>query len=292
MRRFYQSRALKAFILVIVAVILGAVIAALSHSNNTPLSSATSTLLSPLQTVSSYLSYKFSNFYDNFKSSATLAAENEQLKQQIEDYQSEIIGYNEAKKKLDIYEDFLGVKEDNPDFIFENATIISRDSTDHNESFSLNKGSLDGISVNDPVIYGKNIVGVVTSVSPGTCTVKTIANPDVNIGIYESYTGEVGYVTGTGNSEDSVYCKIPGLEKDTSISPNGIICTSGSGGVFPMDLIVGTIVSIEDSSDEISCYATIRSAVDLSELTEVFIIKEFEGQGVITNADGSTSTVK
>ncbi len=282
MRKFYQSSALKVFISVIVAIVLGAVIAALSHSNNTPLSSATSTVLSPLQSFSSYLSYKFSNFYDNFKSSATLAEENRNLKEQIEKYQEEVIDYNETKNKLDTYEDFLGVKEENPDFIFESATIISRDSTDLNESFSLNKGSLDDISVNDPVIYGKNLVGVVVSVSPATCTVKTIANPDVNISIYESYTGEVGYSTGTGDSKDKVYAKIPGLKKDTSISPNGIVCTTGSGGIYPKDLIVGTIVSIENSSDGISTHAAVRSALDLSALTEVFVIKEFDGQGVVT----------
>lgn len=282
MRKFYQSSALKVFISVIVAIVLGAVIAALSHSNNTPLSSATSTVLSPLQSFSSYLSYKFSNFYDNFKSSATLAEENRNLKEQIEKYQEEVIDYNETKNKLDTYEDFLGVKEENPDFIFESATIISRDSTDLNESFSLNKGSLDDISVNDPVIYGKNLVGVVVSVSPATCTVKTIANPDVNISIYESYTGEVGYSTGTGDSKDKVYAKIPGLKNDTSISPNGIVCTTGSGGIYPKDLIVGTIVSIENSSDGISTHAAVRSALDISALTEVFVIKEFDGQGVVT----------
>ena len=282
MRKFYQSSALKVFISVIVAIVLGAVIAALSHSNNTPLSSATSTVLSPLQSFSSYRSYKFSNFYDNFKSSATLAEENRNLKEQIEKYQEEVIDYNETKNKLDTYEDFLGVKEENPDFIFESATIISRDSTDLNESFSLNKGSLDDISVNDPVIYGKNLVGVVVSVSPATCTVKTIANPDVNISIYESYTGEVGYSTGTGDSKDKVYAKIPGLKKDTSISPNGIVCTTGSGGIYPKDLIVGTIVSIENSSDGISTHAAVRSALDISALTEVFVIKEFDGQGVVT----------
>ncbi len=282
MRKFYQSSALKVFISVIVAIVLGAVIAALSHSNNTPLSSATSTVLSPLQSFSSYLSYKFSNFYDNFKSSATLAEENRNLKEQIEKYQEEVIDYNETKNKLDTYEDFLGVKEENPDFIFESATIISRDSTDLNESFSLNKGSLDDISVNDPVIYGKNLVGVVVSVSPATCTVKTIANPDVNISIYESYTGDVGYSTGTGNSADRVYAKIPGLKKDTAISPNGIVCTTGSGGIYPKDLIVGTIVSIENSSDGLSAHAAVRSALDISALTEVFVIKEFDGQGVVT----------
>lgn len=282
MQRFFRSRALKAFVCVIVAIILGAVIAAFSHNNNTPLSSATSTVLYPLQRVSAYLSYKFSNFNDNFKSSATLADENAELKMQIEKYQKEVIGYNEAKKKLETYEDFLGVKEENPDFIFESATIISRDSTDPYESFTLSKGSLDDIQVNDPVIYGTNLVGVVTSVAPATCTVSTIANPDVNVGIYETYTGEVGYTNGTGNSKDRVYCKIPGLKNETAISPNGIIATSGSGGIYPKDLIVGTVARIDDAKDGISSYASIRSAVDIAELSEVFIIKSFDGQGVVT----------
>lgn len=282
MRRFLQSGALKAFVSVIIAIVLGAVIAALSHSNNTPLSAATSTALYPLQRVSAYLSYKLSNFNDNFQSSATLEKENKELKSQIEQYQKEIIGYNEAKKKLETYEDFLGVKEENPDFIFESATIISRDSTDPYESFTLSKGSLDDIQVNDPVIYGTNLVGVVTSVSPASCTVSTIANPDVNVSVYETYTGEVGYITGTGNAKDRVYCKLPGLTAETAVSPNGILATSGSGGIYPKDLIVGTVVEVDDAKDGISSFATVRSAVNLEELSEVFIIKSFDGQGVVT----------
>ena len=282
MRRFLQSGALKAFVSVIIAIILGAVIAALSHSNNTPLSSATSTALYPLQRVSAYLSYKLSNFNDNFQSAATIEKENKELKSQIEQYQKEIIGYNEAKKKLETYEDFLGVKEENPDFIFESATIISRDSTDPYESFTLSKGSLDDIQVNDPVIYGTNLVGVVTSVAPASCTVSTIANPDVNVSVYETYTGEVGYTTGTGNAKDRVYCRLPGLTAETAISPNGILATSGSGGIYPKDLIVGTVVEVDDAKDGISSFATVRSAVNLEELSEVFIIKSFDGQGVVT----------
>lgn len=280
--RLLHSRAFKAFICVLAALAIGTVIAAYTHSNSSPLSSATSTVLHPLQRVSAYLSYKFANFNDNFKSSAALADENAELKLQIEKYQQEIIGYNETKKKLETYEDFLGVKEENSDFEFVNTTIISRGSNDPYSSFTLNKGSDHGISVNDPVIYGQNLVGVVTSVSPTICTVSTIANPRVNVGIYETYSNEAGYTTGTGTDRNSVYCKIPGLKKDSSVSPSGIVCTSGSGGIYPKDLIVGTIFDIQDSKDGISSYATVRSAVDFSKLSEVFVIVEFDGQGVVT----------
>ena len=280
--RLLHSRAFKAFICVLVALAVGTVIAAYTHSNSSPLSSATSTILHPLQRVSAYLSYKFSNFNDNFKSAATLADENSELKLQIEKYQQEVIGYNEAKKKIETYEDFLGVKEEHKDFQFENATIIARDSLDPYSSFTLNKGTDHGISINDPVIYGQNLVGVVTSVSPTVCTVSTIANPSVNISVYETYSNETGYANGTGSDKNSVYCKIPGLKKNSSITPSGIVCTSGNGGIYPKDLIVGTIFDIQDSNDGISSFATIRSSVDLSKLSEVFVIVDFEGQGVIT----------
>lgn len=284
MKKIIRNRAFKALICVIVALSLGAVIAAYTHNNSTPLSSATSTVLHPLQRFSSYLSYKFSNFNDSFKSSKKLAEENSELKKQIEEYQNEVIDYNNIKKKLETYEDFLGVKEENPDFKFESAKIISNDYENPFASFTLNKGTNKGIKVNDPVIYGKNLVGVVASVGPTSCTVYTISNPKMNVSVYETYTNEIGYVTGTGKTEDRVYCKLPGLKSDSSISPSGIICTTGSGGIYSKDLIVGTVVKVEDSKEDSSSYATVRSAVDIEELSEVFVITEFEGQGVITIA--------
>lgn len=280
--RLIKSRAFRAFICVIVALFIGAAIASLTHSNSTPLSSATSTIFHPLQKVSAYLSYKFGNFSDYFKSSAVLAEENKALKSQIEQYQQDIIGYNDTKKKLETYEDFLDVKEEHSDFKFENAVILARSSSDPYISFTLNKGTNHDISVNDPVIYGKNLVGVVTSVSPTSCTVSTIANPDVNVGVYETYSNEVGYVNGTGDNSNRIYCKLPGLKKDSGISPNGIICTSGTGGIYPHGLIVGTVVEIDEAKDGISSLATVRSAVDIAELSEVFVITDFDGQGVIS----------
>lgn len=280
--RLLHSRAFKALICVIAALLLGAVIAAYTHSHSSPLSSATSTVLEPLQKVSAYLSYKFSNFNDNFKSSAKLAEENAELKVQIEEYQQKVIDYNDIRRKLDTYEDFLGVKEDHSDYKFASASIITRDAADPYRSFTLNKGKKDGIEINDPVIYGKNLIGIVTGIAPTTCTVSTIASPKVNVGIYETYTNEVGYTSGTGMSSDGTLCRIPGLKKDSQLSPNGIICTSGSGGIYPKDLIVGTIASINDNGDGLSAYATVRPSIDFSELSDVFVVVDFEGQGIVT----------
>ncbi|MBQ5626506.1 MAG: hypothetical protein IIU97_00200, partial [Bacteroidaceae bacterium] len=60
----------------------------------------------------------------------------------------------------------------------------------------------------------------------------------------------------------------------------GIVCTSGVGGIFPRDLIVGTILDIVDGTVDISASAIIEPGVDFSKITDVFVITSFNGQGV------------
>ena len=112
------------------------------------------------------------------------------------------------------------------------------------------------------------------------CTVKTISNPDVNAAVYETRSNEVGYVTGFEEGIDKSICKMPGLSKDSNVAAGGIVLTTGIGGVFPKDLIVGTVTEIAKSKSDISYYAQIESAVDFSVLTDVFIITDFDSQGI------------
>ena len=58
----------------------------------------------------------------------------------------------------------------------------------------------------------------------------------------------------------------------------GIVCTSGVGGIFPRDLIIGTIVDVVDGTVDISASAVIEPGIDISKLTDVFIITSFDGQ--------------
>jgi rod shape-determining protein MreC len=280
MNRFFKSKSFKSFLLVIGALVLGSVIASVAHSGNTPVSSALSTLTFPLQKFSTAVGNYIDSYCDYFRSSETLQKENAQLKQQVADYQYELADYEDTKRTLKIYEEFLGVKEEHPDYQFESAAILSRDNADVYGSFILDKGSLKGIEINDPVIFGKNLVGIVTEVTPTNCTVKTLANPKVNVAVYETRSNEVCYVTGFENGIDKSVFKMPGLAKDCNIATGGVICTTGIGGIYPKDLIVGTVSEIRKSQSDISYYAVIESNVDFSKLTDVFIITEFEGQGI------------
>ncbi len=280
MNRFFKSKSFKIFLLVIAALILGSVIASVTHSGDTPLSSALSTITYPLQKFSTTVGNYIDAYCDNFRSSAALQKENEELKQQIANYQYELADYENSKRTLQIYEEFLGVKQEHPDYQFQNASVLSRDNADIYGSFILDKGSLKGIEVNDPVIFGKNLVGIVTDVTPTNCTVKTVANPEVNVAVYETRSNEICYVTGFENGIDSTVFQMPGLSADSNIASGGVLCTTGIGGIYPKDLVVGTVSEIRKSQADISYYAVVESNVDFSELTDVFVITDFEGQGI------------
>lgn len=280
MNRFFKSKSFKLFVIVVAALLLGSVIAGITHMGSTPLSSALGIITHPLQKISASVGNYIDDYCDNFRSSSALQKENEKLRQKLADFQYELADYENTKRTLKIYEEFLGVKEENPDFIFANASVLSRDSVDIYGSFILDKGSAKGIEVNDPVIFGKNLVGIVTEVTPTNCTVKTLANPDVSVAVYEARSNEVGYVTGFENGIDTTVFMLPGLSKDSNIASGGVVYTTGIGGIYPKDLIVGTVEEIRKSQSDISYYGVIKSEVDFSQLTEVFVITDFDGQGI------------
>lgn len=239
--KFYKSRTFKIFVGVLVVLIIGVAAAAAMHSGSSPANSVISTVFSPLQRASSFLAQKFSAFSINFKSSATLSKQVDELNKEIEDLQSQLVDYEQMKSQNALYKEFLELKESHKDYKFCEASVVGRDAANPLSAFVLNRGSNDGIAVNDPVIYGKYLVGVVTSVTLTQCTIKTILNPSVNTSAYEIRTRDLGFVTTTAAYAKNGLCTMPGLSSSTAVSPGGIVCTSGVGGIYPRDLIIGTV---------------------------------------------------
>lgn len=275
---FFRSKKFKVLAAVILTVFVASVVAANTKSNSSVVSSALGTVFGPVQRLSALVSEKFDRFSGGFVSSNTYRKRVEELESQLDEYRSQLVDLERLKNENEVYEEFLGVKEENPDYVFCPANVISRDSADMFYSFTINKGSKRGVSVNDPVISGKYLVGIVTSVSPTQSVVRTILDPKVNVGAYEIRTREDGYVTSTAQLSMQGLCKLSNISNSTAIATGGIVCTSGIGGVYPMDLIIGTVTQVLDDEYDVSAYAVIQPGVDISKLDAVSVITSFEGQ--------------
>ena len=280
MLQFIKSRRFRNFLIVICALLKGAVVAIATNSSASPVTSVIGTVFSPFQKAAAFVAEKIDWLDARFESSSVYIREIERLEYKIAEYENQLIEYNDALHKLESYESMLGVKQENPDFEFEPAMIIGTDSADMFSSLILDKGSNDGISANDPVIYGNFVVGIVKKVHPSYCVVESLINPDVNISAIDSKTRETAYVTTTAEYALGGYCVMSGLSHTTAISPGGLILTSGIGGVYPKGLVIGTVTEVGESKYELSGYAVIKPGAEIRALEDVFVITDFEGQGV------------
>ncbi len=280
MRQFFKSAQLKVFIFVICALLAGTIIAVVTDNSISPSSTIVGTILSPVQKLSGKIAEKFNWFTSSFASAGSYRNENERLKIQIAEYESQLADYNEIKHKIDSYEQMLDIKEENPDFALEPANIIGTDNSDVFSSLIIDKGSTDDVSAGDPVVYGSYLVGVVKKVNESYSVVTTILNPSVNVSAIESATRETAYVTSNVEQSENGKCILAGLERTTSVSPGGLVLTSGIGGVYPKGLIIGTISRVQRNERDFSSYAVITPGADFDKIEDVFVITSFKGQGI------------
>lgn len=277
MRRFFSSTGFKIFSVVVAALIAGAAFAAISNKA-TPSTSALSVVFSPLQRFSSFLAEELSGFSVNFKSSASLLEENSKLKEEIAGLKEDLVGYEQAKLSIEDYQASLGLKQEKPDLKLLDAAVIGRDAADNFSTMIISRGSAKGVSLNDPVIYGRYLVGVVAEVSPTQCKVRTLFSPEVNVGAYVVGIPDEKLVKTTGELSEKGFCFMPGLERSTAVLPNATVCTSGVGGIYPRDLIIGSVTEVVSSEENISLSAIIKPGVEIKDLKNVLIIISFDGQ--------------
>ena len=278
-QKFFRSPKIKSAAAIVAVLLLGVVFAAVSHSGSSPLTTAVGAVFSPLNKLSASLSRALSGFEISFASSGKYLDEIDALKKQLSESTQKLADYERMKKKVEAYEKILELKERNPDYKLCYGTVIERDAADAGLTFVLDVGSLDGVNAGDPVLSDGNVVGLVKKANATTCVAMSVLDPRLSVGAYEINTGEQGFAEGDTVLMKRGLLRLSGLKSTTAVVSGGIVCTSGSGGVFPSGLIIGTAVTVENDPGDSAVYATVKPAAAFEDLSEVFVLTSFDGQG-------------
>ncbi len=281
MKRFFYSDSFKRLVVIAAVLFAGVLCASFSHKASSPLTSVLGVVFSPLQKISASIAGNLDGLSASFVSSSVYKEKNDALEAELAEYRKKLADYDELKKKMKSYEALYGVKQENPDYKFCGASVISRDAADAFGSFVLNVGSKDGVAVDDPVIYGDYVLGIVKKVNSATCVVYSVLDPRVKIGAFESGTREYGYVSGDEELFKSGLCRLTGLDTSTSVVSGGVVCTSGAGGVFPNGLIIGEVNAVKNDDVSSAFYAEVKPFAEFENVSDVFVITDFEGKGDI-----------
>ncbi len=217
--------------------------------------------------------------------------ENQKLKEENDELKKKLVNYYTYQQENAQLRKFLELKNENQDFKPVSAAVVGRDPSNLFGQFTIDQGTRGGVSLNDPVVTEAGVVGWVSAVSSSYSTVTTILSPDTKISAVDKVTRETGIIGCDIQSADANTLKLQYLSVGTKVVAGDVIVTNGIGGVYPRNLIVGTVKSVKRSQTDVSLYAEVTPAVDVKNVRDVMVITSFAGKGEAMEAAlGSSSS--
>lgn len=276
MKDFFDTWKFK--ILVIVAVFLVGIMA--YAGANGRLTAAPQELLSvvltPLQKVTSALSGGAASVWEKYTSIDDVMDRNEQLEAENAELRQQMVDYDRIKAENDAYKALARIQDTNSEASYVSAFVIGRDPLDEFGGFTLDQGSTDGVAVNDAIISDRGyLLGVVLEVDATSCKVMTILHPSFNAAGVISRTRENGIITGSADYAADGQCVLTNLDRTTEARKGDQVITTGLGGVFPANLLVGTVQEVVPEQSGKSSSAVILPGADPRTVKHVFIVTEY-----------------
>ena len=210
---------------------------------------------------------------DSFQDKQDLIFENEELKAQIDSLTTQnnklIQDQGEYQRLKELY-DLDQTYEEYPKVA---ATIISKDPGNWYDTFMINKGSKDGIRVDNNVIAGKGLVGIVTEVGSSWATVRSIIDDSSSVSAMTVSTSDNCIVNGDLELIDEGKLRFEQLyDQENKVTVGERIVTSNISEKFVEGLFIGYVSEVEVDSNNLTKTGTIVTPVDFLHLKDVFVI--------------------
>ena len=279
MKDFFQSWKFK-IIICIFALVFGFMIyAAVSGGNVIFPKSILETITQPFTTIATSISDWVETTLDTFVNAQKYRKENEDLKEKLNEIYEEIRDKEKTDEENKLLREMLEIAEKNPDYEWSApCSVIARNTNDIYGGFTINKGSKDGIELNDPVFTSIGLVGTVTEISSNYSVVTTILSTEITIGAVTAENETIGIIENDVKYSSDGHCLMSYISKNSEIKIGEPVLTSG-GSIFPADLFIGTVKEVYSDSNELTLHAVIEPSENVFTVTDVFVITSFEGQG-------------
>jgi len=200
-----------------------------------------------------------------------LKRDNEQLRVEMERLRIVQQKFNQTVEENSKLRGLLEFRQAKP-FKMTPAKVIRRNASTWWNSLIIDKGSLDGIGTDSPVITSVGLVGKTSTLSPHMSKVVLLTDELCKVSARIEGTLEQGILQGARAALDiRPDLKMPGLSLNAAINAGTNVYSTGEGGVFPKDLLLGRVKRFENGA--ITGTAFIEPAVDFSTLDYVFIIE-------------------
>jgi rod shape-determining protein MreC len=238
---------------------------------------ATSSALAPLQRAVSNVVQPVSNFFSSLAKLPSLSRRNGELQQQVDDLKTAQQENQELASRIASLEQLIGLQAITSHTIA--ARVIASGVSNFEWSITIDRGSADGIQVDMPVVTGASdgprLVGRVVRVTRISSVVQLIIDRNFAVAGKLSTSQEAGLVMGRGEEDLRMGHLRPGIEVSQT-EPESVFTlgyeVNGERGLYPPDILIGTVSRAFSEPDSVESSVTIRPAVDFSTLQYVLVI--------------------
>ena len=271
MRRLFEN---KVFIISLVVILLF-VLAALTANENGKLNvfrNAFSVPLNPLQRGIKSVGDSIKGTINFFRDARTSQQENAELKKRLQEAERDLEKVYRLEKENEDYKKLLSFKDQ---FIQElvGCNVTSKDAGNWFEIFTIDRGSKDGIAVNDPVINANGLVGRVSRVDLLSSKVISIIDTESSVSARLSKSRDLVILKGDAQLRMDGLCRLDYIPPDVEVSVGDKVETSGMSSLYPKGIIIGEIIQVIKNEGQYDYYAIVKPAVDFRRLEEVAVIK-------------------
>ena len=243
------------------------------QSDANGISSSVSTVVSPLQKIVYNINSRVKETVDFFLNFSEVKLENEELKKKNTKLANELIEYESLKDEVERLREALNFTESKNNYKYVGVNIIGYSGNSLSDGYIKDKGSNDGIDKNMVVVSSKGLVGKVTKVASNFAIVQSILNENIAVAVMDQQTREAtGVLQGLSDKKDNNMTVVYNLPISSDVKEGDIIITSGLGKIYPKEIPVGTVVSVEEDNVRVMKSAVVEPFVNFNEVEELFVV--------------------
>ena len=279
MREFFGSLKFK-IIVCILALILGFMVyVAISAGAASAPKTILETITQPFVSFSTMVSDWVTETFDKFANADRYKQENEQYRKQLSEMYADVLERDKLEEENQLLREMLKIAEENTDYQWSApCKVTARNAGDIFGGFTINRGTQDGIELYDPVFTSVGLVGIVTETSPFYSKVTTLLSTDIDIGVVTAESKVLGVIENDIEYAEQGLCVMSYVGKGSGIKVGEAVVTSGSA-FFTEGILVGTVQQVINDENGLSVHVIIKPLEDVYNVTDVFVVTDFNGQG-------------
>lgn len=253
--------------------VLMMVLSSFSDKVGGPFKTVANVTVIPLQQGMNQIGGWMGDMKDNFSTMKQLKSENKKLREQVDALTTENNYLQEERYEFERLQELYKLDQNYAEYEKTAAHVIGKDAGNWFGTFTIDKGSKDGIEVNMNVLAGSGLVGIVTDVGPTWAKVRSIIDDSSNISAMAISTSDTCIVIGDMALMGTGQIAFSQMENnDNVVAVGDQIVTSYISDKYLQGILIGSVSEVNVDSNNLTRSGYITPAVDFKNIQEVLVI--------------------